>query len=327
MKIRIKELARYSPQVYEQNRADELLVDTNAAPTVLEQVYNPVVVRTDEGVEFGICARDEGIEVVRVTDKPTGVLVCSIKQSLRAEGEELYPEIDIVESYCYRTRAVVVSESFFEQLCSEANVEVVAKDGPMDWTLRSDFDAPFRKQLEGLLNRCSKENGSDTPDSILARYLADCLRAFDHAVCRREEWYGRGPEECGEPLVGDGEDVEITIGDHKISGFGEDDGIEFIPDIEGETCFQCGEAPTRRWSPRSSTRPEPHCRVCLRKVWSHMGLREPLLSRRLDGYFDEGTYEPHVELDAAARDRRYIRLPGETDDEFRRRISEETGDS
>lgn len=51
----------------------------------------------------------------------------------------------------------------------------------------------FHKALEQLINRYSKENGSNTPDWILARYLAACLQAFDRAVGLRERWYGRPP--------------------------------------------------------------------------------------------------------------------------------------
>lgn len=53
----------------------------------------------------------------------------------------------------------------------------------------------FRKELEHLVNRQSIENGSNTPDFILADYLMNCLHAFDAAVARRERWYGRGPTE------------------------------------------------------------------------------------------------------------------------------------
>lgn len=49
----------------------------------------------------------------------------------------------------------------------------------------------FREDLEVLINRNSKERGSDTPDFILADYLADCLDAFDKAITRRKEWYGK----------------------------------------------------------------------------------------------------------------------------------------
>lgn len=62
----------------------------------------------------------------------------------------------------------------------------------------------FRKELEQLINKCSLENESDTPDFILAEYLTDCLKAFDKAVFNRETWYGRPPvqknEELEEPI-------------------------------------------------------------------------------------------------------------------------------
>lgn len=49
----------------------------------------------------------------------------------------------------------------------------------------------FRKELESLINKHSKENGSDTPDYILAEYLLGCLSTFDMAVNNRERWYNR----------------------------------------------------------------------------------------------------------------------------------------
>jgi len=49
----------------------------------------------------------------------------------------------------------------------------------------------FRQDLKALINRHSVENGSDTPDSILADYLLGCLLVWDKAVRAREKWYGR----------------------------------------------------------------------------------------------------------------------------------------
>lgn len=51
----------------------------------------------------------------------------------------------------------------------------------------------FELRLEVLINEYSMENGSDTPDFILATYLNECLLNFDATVKRREEWYGRQP--------------------------------------------------------------------------------------------------------------------------------------
>lgn len=47
----------------------------------------------------------------------------------------------------------------------------------------------FRKELEGLINKNSIENGSQTPDYILAEYLIDCLTAFDRATNLRDVHY------------------------------------------------------------------------------------------------------------------------------------------
>jgi hypothetical protein len=52
----------------------------------------------------------------------------------------------------------------------------------------------FRKEIEMAINRYSMENGSDTPDFILAEFLTDCLVVFDKATRAREQWYGRGRE-------------------------------------------------------------------------------------------------------------------------------------
>ena len=48
----------------------------------------------------------------------------------------------------------------------------------------------FRKDLACVINSHSRENGSGTPDFILAAYLTRCLEAFDLAVGARNNWYG-----------------------------------------------------------------------------------------------------------------------------------------
>ena len=51
----------------------------------------------------------------------------------------------------------------------------------------------FVLALERLINRYSEENGSDTPDYILADYLSGCLRAFNIATKIRDKWHGFNP--------------------------------------------------------------------------------------------------------------------------------------
>ena len=64
----------------------------------------------------------------------------------------------------------------------------------------STMDA-FEKDLEGLLNRHSRENESNTPDFVLARYLVGCLHAWNAGLTAREEWYGRPMHVAAHPSV------------------------------------------------------------------------------------------------------------------------------
>jgi hypothetical protein len=52
----------------------------------------------------------------------------------------------------------------------------------------------FERELGDLINRYSKENGSNTPDFLLADYLVRCLENWNLTVQRREKWYGREPK-------------------------------------------------------------------------------------------------------------------------------------
>lgn len=52
-------------------------------------------------------------------------------------------------------------------------------------------ETQFMKQLSELLNKNSKENGSNTPDFILSAYMTGCLNNFNVCVNAREKWYGR----------------------------------------------------------------------------------------------------------------------------------------
>lgn len=51
----------------------------------------------------------------------------------------------------------------------------------------------LRETIEHAINCNNAENGSNTPDFMLAEFLTDCLAAFDRAVVARERWYGRDP--------------------------------------------------------------------------------------------------------------------------------------
>lgn len=53
----------------------------------------------------------------------------------------------------------------------------------------------FEEELRKLINQYCIENGSDTPDHILARYMRNCLESYDYAIRDRDRWYKFKPWE------------------------------------------------------------------------------------------------------------------------------------
>ena len=52
----------------------------------------------------------------------------------------------------------------------------------------------FEKELAVLINRHSKENDTNTPDFILAKFIQGCLAALATFTHDREKWYGRATQ-------------------------------------------------------------------------------------------------------------------------------------
>ncbi len=46
----------------------------------------------------------------------------------------------------------------------------------------------FERELSALLNKHCRDNDSNTPDFILAKYINDCLNAFVLAMDKRDSW-------------------------------------------------------------------------------------------------------------------------------------------
>jgi len=51
------------------------------------------------------------------------------------------------------------------------------------------INEPFEKELTALINKYSMENGSNTPDFILASYMAACLQTWNIVTTARDRWY------------------------------------------------------------------------------------------------------------------------------------------
>lgn len=53
-----------------------------------------------------------------------------------------------------------------------------------------DRELELKNELETLLNKYSVENGSDTPDFLLAQYILDCILSYQSIVTKRDKWFG-----------------------------------------------------------------------------------------------------------------------------------------
>jgi len=57
--------------------------------------------------------------------------------------------------------------------------------------MNKEYRNEFEQELTALLNKYSIENGSNTPDFILCKYIINCLKNFNVITTSREMWYNR----------------------------------------------------------------------------------------------------------------------------------------
>jgi hypothetical protein len=90
-----------------------------------------------------------------------------------------------------RTRMLLLmnAASNLHEQGPEAEAEVGIYDQRPDMRPKT-----FEQELRDLINRHSKENGSNTPDFLLAEYLVGCLSVFDTILTKRTRWTD-GPNE------------------------------------------------------------------------------------------------------------------------------------
>jgi hypothetical protein len=73
----------------------------------------------------------------------------------------------------------------------------------------------FRDELESLINSRSMENGSDTPDFMLAAFMVDVLMAFDTLMRKRDGWYGSSHRRLKAQLEAEGSHTEALQADNE----------------------------------------------------------------------------------------------------------------
>lgn len=67
------------------------------------------------------------------------------------------------------------------------------EEGYMPLSMIPDEPKTLEDKIAQAINSVSAENGSNTPDFILAGFLHSVLRDFDTAMQARERWHGRNP--------------------------------------------------------------------------------------------------------------------------------------
>ena len=68
-------------------------------------------------------------------------------------------------------------------------ISIPSKEQVLKDKAQAEIKKNFRKDLTRLINRYCIENGSNTPDFIIADYLISCLGTFNSAVNQRRNWY------------------------------------------------------------------------------------------------------------------------------------------
>lgn len=86
---------------------------------------------------------------------------------------------------------------------------------PLDWSRDATAEVNerytrFRDELEHLINSSSMENGSDTPDFMLAAFMVDQLMAFDALMQKRDGWYGGSHRKLKGQLEAEGAHTEAA---------------------------------------------------------------------------------------------------------------------
>jgi hypothetical protein len=85
----------------------------------------------------------------------------------------------------YQANRIVESKDLAEII--EESKEIIALHDSMP----KQKSQTLVQELASILNRRSLENGSNTPDFILADYLSRCLVLFDDTTNARATWYGQ----------------------------------------------------------------------------------------------------------------------------------------
>ena len=91
-------------------------------------------------------------------------------------------------------------------------------------------------EIRAAINRCNREQPSNTPDFILAEYLLSCLEAFEVASLQREEWYGQHLS------------IKVNALLDTKDGKAHANNSQSVGGVPPQICDHCGGAVKKHWS-------------------------------------------------------------------------------
>jgi hypothetical protein len=117
---------------------------------------------------------DQHREMKRAFFGAAGQVLIYMRDDVGAENEE---------------KAAEVFQAMLDEVQVFWQIEMVTQDAQMAANSKAKPEPPktFAHELTTLLNRYSKENGSNTPDYVLANFLQNSMAAFDLALNQRED--------------------------------------------------------------------------------------------------------------------------------------------
>ena len=62
----------------------------------------------------------------------------------------------------------------------------------MEIEMKDEKYEEFLRELSSVINKHSVENRSDTPDFMLAEFMAGCLNVYENTIRNRGDWFGSG---------------------------------------------------------------------------------------------------------------------------------------
>lgn len=142
----------------------------------------------------------------------------NVKRLEAAQGSLVQDLSENRFSYGYTQRSYDTDEDIVtaftidgEEVKLERNTVHISDMYEMEMLLQSEEEekeaddeghyAPFREDLQDLINRHCMENKSDTPDFLLATFLTGQLQLFDQMMEMRAQWYN-GNKHGGMHVVG-----------------------------------------------------------------------------------------------------------------------------